>query len=402
MSLVAGIQSLDDLDLENQRVLLRTDLDAPLSKSGQLLDDSRIHQAVPTIKKLQEKGALVMVASRFGEFRGKRDKGEAPSIEPAAARLSELADCDVFLPDGCSGDSVKKVLSSLRPSQICVLENLAREADLGSGAEAFARQLTQYADAFVCDAIRPLGVPSATTTIMPRIMEFKAAGPTMLRELQAISRIRSGIDRPRLVIWGGNTLSARVDVLDALADSADQVFFVGVAANTMLRALGKPMGRSVLEDTYLAGARTLAERLGKKLVLPADFVVAESPRSQTTTFVRAGKIGGNEMALDLGPEARAQVAELARGAGTIVWSGTAGFHKTAQFSEGTRFLCETLGTSSAFTMVTGDDSVAAALSVGQEWVSSIDCLTFGGDAALSLLKENKLLGLEALRGATHE
>ncbi len=401
MSLVTGIQSLDDLELENKKVLLRTDLDAPLSKAGDILDDTRIVQTVATIQKLQQRGALVIVASRFGEFRGEA-KGEPVSIEPAAARLSELTKSEVFLPDGCLGDSVKKVLSGLRSNQLCVLENLAREADRGPGAEAFARQLASFVDAFVCDTLRPLGIESATTTILPRILEFKAAGPALLQELQAIARIQSGIDPPRLVIWGGNSLSARIDLLDTLAEPAEKVFLVGVAANTMLRALGRPMGKSVIEDSYLAGARSLAERLGDRLVLPSDFRVAETPRASEGRVARSGQLALAEMALDLGPESCATLATLLARAGTAIWCGTVGFHKSEPFAHGTRILCKAMAESSAFTVVTGDDSVAAALTVGAKSLPSIDCLTFGGEAALTLLKENNLSGLEALRGAPHE
>jgi phosphoglycerate kinase len=401
MSLLENIQSLDDLELMNKKVLLRTDLDSPLLRGGKLGSDVRIRAAAPTISELQKRGALVIVASRFGEFRGTQH-AEPPSIEPAAALLSEVLETEVFLPDGCVGDSVKKVLTGLRNNQVCVLENLALEADRGAGAEAFARHLASYVDIFVSDSVRTLSGESATTTILPRLVDFRAVGPTGMRELAAISRIRSGIDRPRLVIWGGNGLSSRLDVLDALSAHADQVYFVGVAANTMLRALGKNLGRSAVEEEYLAGARSLAERLGRRLILPVDVVAAESPRSENATNRVIDALGNTEMALDLGPRSSAQLAELCQRAETVVWCGTAGFFKAPQFAGGTKTICEALAKSSAFTMVTGDDSVAAAHTVGQEWIDQIDCLTLGGDAALSLLKDNKLPGLEALRGTTHE
>lgn len=404
MSLLAGIQSLDELELENQRVFVRADLDAPMNKAGEFVDDSRIRAVVPTLKKLQELGARVTVASRFGETKtgpqGSTKRAELPSIEPAAARLSELMGCEVLLPDAATGESVKKVMGGLRSTQICVLENLARETDVGQGAEAFARQLVEYVDIYLADSLRALELDSASTVQLPKLADFRGVSTNLLRELQHVSRIRSGIDAPRLVIWGGNSLSHRLDVLDALTPPGTRVLFVGVAGNTMLRALGGALGRSAVEEDYLAGARTLADKLGSRMILPTDLVTATSPRAEQGEIREATKIREGEMALDLGPTSCAQIEEACAQSGTVIWCGNAGFHKNPAFEKGTRAILESLSKSPAFTMVAGEDSVAAAHTVGHDLVESIDCVTQGGTAALALFKETKLLGLEALRGVT--
>lgn len=401
MSLLAGIQSLDELDVENQRVFVRADLDASLTKAGELADDVRIAAAVPTIKKLQALGARVIVASRFGENKAVAQSGKRetpPSIEPAAARLSELLECDVLLPDGATGESVKKVVSGLRTTQVCVLENLAREADIGPGAEAFARVLLEHADIYVADSVRALEDNSASALYLPQLMEFRAASPNLMRELQSVARIKSGIDNPRLVIWGGNSLSGRLDVLEALTPPGSRVLLVGVAGNTMLRALGGSIGRSAIEESYLAGARTLADKLGARLLLPIDLMAAQSARADQGIVRKASELRADEMALDLGPESLKFLTRLVDESSTVIWCGTAGFHKNPAFAQGTRVLCETLANSSAFTMVAGDDSVAAAHALGSDLISSIDCVAQGGTATLALIKETKLAGLEALRG----
>lgn len=404
MTLAAGIQTLDDLDLENRTVFLRTDLDAPLTKGGEILDDTRIADAVPTIKKIQELGARVVVASRFGEItRHSVKKNDGPlSIEPAAARLGQLCDCDVLLPDACTGESVKKVLQELRGTQICVLENLAGDDDVGLQAEAFARQLQSHADIYVADSVRALSGESATTTIMPRLMEFRAASPRVMKELQAIARIGSRIDPPRFIIWGGNSLSGRLDLLQILAGDDARVFLVGVAANTMIRAEGGAVGRSAIEEDYLAGARTLREKMGNRILLPEDFITAASPKAAEGAVRPAGKIHASEMALDIGPLSIEKIEAEARKAGTLIWCGTAGFHKAEPFAGGTRAIVKILGQSPAFTLVAGDDSVAAARTIREDGVESIDCVARGGPATLALLKETKLAGLSALRGTTHE
>src|SRR5690606_25597134 len=192
---------------------------------------------------------------------------------------SELLECEVLLPDGCVGDSLKKVLLDLKSNQICVLENLLNEEHEGQSAEAFARKLNEYVDAYVGDSMRALAQGGATVIDLPSLVEFSAAGPQLLRELQAIARIRSGIDTPRVIIWGGNSLSNRVDLLKRLAQHAQYVVLVGVAGNTMLHALHGPLGTSKVEEEYLAGARTLFEQLGDKLILPTDLVCAASPKA---------------------------------------------------------------------------------------------------------------------------
>lgn len=399
MALTTGIRTLDDLELENKIVFVRTDLDCPVSKSGTSVDDARIALAVPVIQSLQERGARVVVGSRFGDAaRGQKKATTAVSIEPAAAALAKLAECDVFLPDSCSGEAVRKVLMDLRPSQICVLENLANEDDTGRQAEAFARQLENFVDVYVADSVRALEHESATTTLMPRLMEERAASPSMMRELSAIDRIKSRIDNPRTIVWGGNALSARLELLNTLAGDDARVLFCGVAANTLLRAQGGAIGRSAIEEEYLAGARTLTDRMGSRIILPSDLDCAESPKSERSTTRPANRVPIEEMALDLGPETRKRYGEIIASSRTVVWCGTVGFHKSETFRAGTRTICEALARTSAFTLVAGDDSVAAARSIGADTLAKMDCVARGGQATLALLNENKLVGLEALRG----
>lgn len=401
MLLLDGIQTLDDLEIEGKLVFLRSDLDSPIDKSGNLTEVHRIVAAADTIRKLQGLGARVVVGSRFGETKRNFEKSDAkkvPSIEPAAALLSEYLGCDVLLPDGCTGDSLKKVLLDLKSSQVCVLENLLQE-ELGElPAEAFARRLLGQMDVYVGDSVRELSRDSATTTDLPRLMEFVCAGPNLMRELQAVSRIRSGIDPPRLIIWGGNTLSSRVDLLKRLAAQASHVALVGVAGNTMIRALHGKLGKSAVEESYLAGARTLAEQLGEKLVLPDDLLCASSPKSEVGFARSPRNIPDDEMALDVGPQTQRRLRQLIAGAGTAIWCGTVGFQKATAFSSGTRTIVEAFRDTSAFTMVIGEDSVSAAHALCPDALDSIDCIAQGGAATLALLDENKLAGLEALRG----
>ena len=398
-ALLSGLASLDDVEVENQRVLLRADLDAPLNKQGEIVDDSAIRRVAPTVRRLVEAGARVIVASRFGVAR--RSDKTPPSIEPAAARLGELTDLEVYLPDDCVGDSVKKVISDLRDGQICVLENLARGPEDGRADEAFARALMAYCDVFVNDALSSCERESATTTILPRLLEQRVAGPNLLAELEAVLRILNPTG-PFTIVLGGSRLTDKIDVLHTLLPRCQQLCAAGVPGNTMVRARGGAMGTSVVEESYLAGARTLMDQAFGRLLLPEDFVVATSVKAASGRVAPAGELDPVEGAVDLGPRAREAFQEQIARAGTVLWWGTIGFHKNPAFAEGTRAVVEALADSSAFTMVVGDDSVAAARQVCPERVGDIDHVAAGGSATLALLAGKKLPGLEALRGMGHD
>lgn len=398
--LLSGLATLDDVEVENQRVLLRGDLDVPVDKKGEILDDVPIRRLVPTVRRLVEAGARVIVASTFGSSR-RGAEGSAPSIEPAAARLGELSGLEVHLPDDCVGDSVKKVINDLRDGQICVLENLALHPEEGRADEGFARHLMAYCDVFVNDSLSTCEGESSTTTLLPRLLEHRVTGPSLYAELLAVLRIQNPV-RPLTLVLGGSRLTDKLDVLQTLLPRCQHLCVAGVPANTMLRARGGALGASHVEESYLAGARTLMDRASGKLVLPVDLIAAPSVRATTGRPVAAGQLDPAEVALDLGPASIAAIREKILESGSVLWWGTIGFHKNPAFVEGTRAVLEALADSPAFTLVVGDDSVSAAYAVTPERLSDIDCLAGGGRATLALLAGKKLPGLEALRGMGHD
>jgi phosphoglycerate kinase len=251
---------------------------------------------------------------------------------------------------------------------------------------------------YVGDSLRALSLESASSTILPRLMEKRVAGLALAQELDSIARVRSQADRPRLLIWGGSNLSARLPLLRQLLVDGTRVFLVGVAAHTMLAARGGRLGRSKVEDAYLAGARTLDAQLGERLLVPSDHLIGTSAQDPSPRSAPADAVADDCLALDLGPQTLAALqTEIAR-AGLVLWCGAPGLYREEAFAGGTRALVEMLGAALAFTVAAGDDTVAAARFVAPEALRRLDYLADGGDAALTLLNENRLPGLEAIRG----
>jgi phosphoglycerate kinase len=399
--MLSGIAKLSELELENLRVFVRANLDAPLDKSGAVHDPWLVDRLLPTLSLLAEKGARVIVGTRVGDSRDAPSEGAneaAISVEPVAAALAERGKLEVLIPDAATSESVRKVVESLKPGRVCVLENLAREEDTGHGAQAFSRYLFGQVDAYVGDSLRALAFESATGTLLPRFIEVKAPGLGLEAELGAYARLRSQIDSPRLLVWGGNSLTARIDVLESLLRTVDQVAFVGVPANTMLKAIGHDVGTSKTEEDALPLARTLYERLGSRLLLPVDALVGMSPRASHSEVRAVRSIRERDAILDLGPGTFDSLEKEIRNAGAVIWCGAVGLHYNPVFAQGTRRLVSAMAETRAFTVVVGEDSVAAARAVAPELTSLLDCLSEGGQASLALLTGKKLQGLDALRG----
>jgi len=399
--MLSGIEKLEELELENQRVFVRANLDSAQNKSDLSPDPWLVDRLLPTLALLAEKGARVILGSRLGDARNSASAGpdeSAPSIEPIAAMLAERGKLEVMVPDSATSDAVRKVVEGLRPGRICVLENLSREEDGGENASTFARYLAGQIDAFVADSLRALGPVTATGTLLPRLIEKKAPGLALEAELAAFARLRSQVDHPRLLIWGGNSLAARLDELETLLPSADKVVLVGVPANTMLAALGHDLGASRVETEFLAAARTLHAKLGSRLILPTDAIVGPSPRAKESEARNLSALREKDIVLDLGPATQDRIAREIESARAVIWCGAAGLYHNPVFAQGTRRLVSELGAARAFTVVVGDDSVASARAVAASAAAAIDCVSDGGPSALALLAGKKLPGLDALRG----
>ncbi|HTE55407.1 MAG TPA: phosphoglycerate kinase [Kofleriaceae bacterium] len=395
----ASIRQVKDMPVEGKRVFLRVDLNVPFEGEGEsrkVGDDSRIRASLPTIQHLRERGARLILASHLGRPKGK--PSPEFSLEPVAAHLAELLDCDIALTDEPVGDGARKVVADLRDGQVGMLENLRFNPGEEANEDGFARALASYADAYVNDAFGTAHRAHASTVGMIPYVPDAAAGFLMYQEVEGLSRLLGEVDRPYLAILGGAKVSDKIEVLEALLDRVDVIAIGGAMANTFLRARGHDLGRSLVEEDRLPVARNfLRKALDQKVLvrLPTDLLVGEGPRASAGQAVALDAVPGDQMALDIGPRSARAFAEEVERARTIFWNGPMGVFENPAFAAGTLALARAVAQNRmAYSVVGGGDSVAAVNQAGV--ADKVSHVSTGGGASLEFVQGMTLPGIEAL------
>ncbi len=397
MSLLDGIVSIRDLPIEHKRVFMRVDFNVPLDGTT-ITDDSRIKEALPTIKHALDRGAHLVLASHLG--RPKPGKHEGLSLEPVALRLAELLNVEVHLPEDCIGDSAKKVIYDLRAGQICLLENLRFHEEEEKNEEHFAAALASLADIYVDDAFGAVHRAHASVYGVPKLFREKGCGFLLEKEIAALGKLITGPDKPYVAILGGAKVSDKIAVLEALLEQVTTLVIGGAMANTFLAAKGLNVQTSKVEADKFALARTILEKAQAKKVdvlLPVDVVVAKSFAAESGTVVSSAEIPEGHMALDVGPKSVELFAKSFANAKTIFWNGPMGIFEREGFSQGTFGVAKAMAESSAFTVVGGGDSAAAVHAAGNGLAAKMSHISTGGGASLELIEGKKLPGIEVLR-----
>ena len=394
---LAGITSIKDMPIEGKRLFIRVDFNVPL-EDGKITDDSRIREALPTIKHALERGARVILASHLG--RPKKGPDPKLSMEPCGARLAELLGVEVHVPDDCIGDAAKKIVMDLRAGQVCLLENLRFHPEEEKDDEGFCQELAKNADMYVSDAFGAVHRAHASVHGMAKLVQDRGCGFLLEKEIAALGTIVSAPERPYVAVLGGAKVSDKIAVIEALLERVDRLIIGGAMANTFLAAKGCNMQASKIEEDKLALARTLMEKAEVKkvaILLPTDVVVAESLEAKEGKVVKAAEVPAGHMALDIGPASLEAFAKAFDGAKTILWNGPMGLFEKAPFSKGTFGVAMAMAASSAFTVIGGGDSAAAVHEAGEDVAAKIRHISTGGGASLELIEGKKLPGIEVLR-----
>ena len=409
-SMLSGIRTIEDLEkgpagtgggLLGKRVFIRVDFNVPMDKkTGQITDDARIREALPTLRYAMEAGAKVIVASHLG--RPKPGKTAGLSLEPCGARLAELTGWEVLVPEDCIGDAPKKAIHDLRAGQLCLLENLRFHEEEEKNDEAFARQLAELCDVYVNDAFGAVHRAHASVHALPRMMRERAAGYLLQKELDALGRLVERPAKPYVAVLGGAKVSDKIDVVEALLGVVDTLCIGGAMANTFLAAQGKAMQKSRIEEDKLPLARTIlakAQDRGVSVMLPVDVIVASGLDATEGAPNGVDTIPEGMMALDVGPATVAAFGKVLSAAKTVFWNGPMGLFETPAFAAGTLDLARLMSRLGAFTVVGGGDSASAVKVAGAEVAAGFSHISTGGGASLELIEGKKLPGVEALRVA---
>jgi phosphoglycerate kinase len=399
--------TIRDVPLEHQTVLVRADYNVPLSKDGKIGDDLRIRASLPTLQYLHDRGCKIVIMSHLGRPEG---KDAAFSLEPVAARLSELLGHSVTFVEDCIGDKVVQAVKKAPPHSVILLENLRFYKEEEADDDTFAKKIATSTGAryFVQDGFgvvhRAHASTHAITLHVPSV-----AGLLLEREYQVITDAMEKPKRPLVAVLGGAKISDKIPVIERFVEIADKIIIGGAMANTFLNYKGFKMGASVLEKDehevldriYHAAHKKRDESIEDFIVLPSDVAVAKeiSPDSKRRS-VPLSRIGDDDMALDVGDESIERVIAEITGAKTVIWNGTLGYAELPEFAHGSARLALELATHPETTSIIGGGDTADFI---LKWDSrngeSFTHVSTGGGASLELMSGEKLPGIECLLDA---
>ncbi|MBU2965680.1 phosphoglycerate kinase [Amphritea sp. 2_MG-2023] len=380
-----SVLKMTELDLKGKRVLIREDLNVPV-KDGQVTSDARIRASLPTIKLALEAGAKVMLMSHLGRpTEGVYD--EASSLAPVARHLGGLLGRDVpLIKEWLEGDF------DVVEGDVVLLENVRFNVGEKKDDETLSKKMAALCDIYVMDAFGTAHRAQASTHGVAQFAAVACAGPLLAGELEALAKALGNPARPMAAIVGGSKVSTKLTVLESLSEKVDQLIVGGGIANTFLAAAGKPVGKSLCEHDLVPTAKALMEKVN--IPLPVDVVVAtEFAETATATVKLVDDVAEDDMILDIGPQSAANLAELLKNAGTIIWNGPVGVFEFDQFGEGTKTLALAIAENKGFSIAGGGDTLAAVDKYNI--ADQVSYISTGGGAFLEFV-EGKVLPAVAM------
>ena len=385
-------QTVRDLDVQGQKVLLRVDFNVKI-KDGKISEDARVRAALPTISYLLEQGAALIIISHLGRPKGVYE--EKYSLKPVAALLSQLLGQPVQFAKDCLGAAAKKQAAALNDGQALMLENLRFHIEEEQNDPVFASKLAKLADIYVNDAFGMAHRAHASTEGVAEYLPAYA-GLLMEKELNSLGKALYGPERPLIAVIGGAKVADKIGMIENLLDKVDKLLIGGGMANTFLAAKGYNMQGSPVEEDRLPWVKELLNSpVAAKLVLPTDIVAAQAfEPTAAKLYVEPQALPEGWLALDIGPATRQSFAAQIAQARTIVWNGPVGVFEMEPFAAGTMAVAQAIAESGAFSVVGGGDSIAAVNQAGV--AERISFISTGGGAMLKFLEGKKLPGVAVL------
>jgi len=393
-------KTIEDIDVKGKRVLVRVDFNVPQDETGKITDDRRIRAALPTIQYLINQGAKVILASHLGRPKGKPEDREKFTLKPVAERLSELLGKPVTLAPDCVGPEVEKMVHAMKDGDVLLLENVRFHPEEEKNDPEFAKQLASLAEVYVNDAFGTAHRAHASTEGVTQYLPG-VAGYLMQKEIEYLGGALANPKRPFIAVLGGAKVKDKIPVIENLVGKVDKLIIGGGMAYTFLKAQGREIGQSLLDADSLDFCREMLAKVGDKILLPVDVVVADGnpfekgPDAVQTKVVPVDAIPADWQGVDIGPETQKRFAEAVKGAGTVVWNGPMGIFEFEKFAVGTRAMAQALADSAAVTIVGGGDSAAAVEQLG--FADKMTHISTGGGASLEFLEGRVLPGVAALQ-----
>ncbi|MFN8335927.1 MAG: phosphoglycerate kinase [Cyclobacteriaceae bacterium] len=393
------MKTINDINFDSRRALIRVDFNVPLDKSFNVTDDNRIQATIPTLKKILKDGGSCVLMSHLG--RPKDGPEEKYSLKHTIKKTEELLGVPVKFASDCISEEAFKMSNDLKPGEVLLLENLRFYKEEEKGDVGFAQKLARHGHVYVNDAFGTAHRAHASTTIVAQFFKDKCAGLVMAAELDNAKKVLENAEKPFTAIMGGAKISDKILIIEKMLDVVDNLIIGGGMAYTFFKALGGNIGNSLVEADKLDLAKELIQKAkskGVELHLPIDSVIADKFDANANTDVSNNNaIKDGWMGLDIGPQASQVFSKVIEGSKTILWNGPMGVFEMEKFEKGTKTVAEAVVRATkkgAFSLIGGGDSAAAVAKFGFD--NDVSYVSTGGGALLEYFEGKVLPGVKAL------